>query len=152
MGVDLSDPVLWMLDSQWGSSEAAPGSESADALLWLPLKIVVRRLLPPSSSVSATSGLRLKAKSNLQAVMPNRRPFDSSTVGSRSLAPSGFVPGGVVLDGPGIRRCGGFGAGPDGVFTFTSRVVCAKNLGQFVFSFLIQVLNVFVMPPINESF
>lgn len=67
-----------------GSSEAAPGSLSTAALRRQPLKMVVRRPLPPSLSASVTSGRRLKVHNNLQAHMPRRRPSCSTAVGSRS--------------------------------------------------------------------
>jgi hypothetical protein len=41
---------------QQGSAEAAPGSGIMAALHWLPSKMVVRRLLPPSSSASVLPG------------------------------------------------------------------------------------------------
>lgn len=121
---------------QQGSSEAAPGSESTAAFLQLLSKTAEGRPLPPSSSTAVLSGRRLKVKNNLQAAMPRRRPLSSSTVGSRRLAPSGSVPGGVVLGCTAKRRCGGDGAGPDGVFNFNSRVLGAKSLGLFVISYL----------------
>jgi hypothetical protein len=84
--------------------------------------------------------------------MPRWRPLSSSPVGSRHLAPSDFVPGGAVLGCAAANRCGGDGVGPDGDFSFTFRVLCAKSSNLFVFSFISLVCLVFVTPPLNESF
>lgn len=144
---DLEDAGLQLMcrlaqDLQRGSMEAAPGSEITAALCWLPSKMVEGRLLPPSSSASVFSCRRLQVNSNLQASMPLRRPLCFGAVGSRHLAPSGAVPGGVVLDCTAVCRSGGDGARLDGVFFISFRVLSAKSQGMVVISFSLTVLCV----------
>jgi hypothetical protein len=140
------------VDLQLWSSEAAPGSESTVALCWLLSNMVERRLLPHFSSASVLSSRRLKMKTNLQAAMPRWRPLRSSAVGSRCLAPSGSVPGGDVLGCAATRQCGGEGAGLDGFFRSTFRVLSAKRSGLVVTFHFLWVLCVNVVPLLNESF
>jgi hypothetical protein len=121
-------------------------------LLRPPTIMVERRLLPPSSSASVSSGWRLKVKINLQAMKPKWRPLCSGSVGSRCLSPSGHVPGGEVLDCAVVRTGGDVGAGPDCFFFLSCRVLYAKILDLFVTLFFLGVLLVIVTSPWNESF
>ena len=119
------------------SLEAAPGSESMAVDLWPPSLMVEGRLLPPSPPVTALSGRRQTVNINLQAVVPIWRPFCSGAVGSRRLAPSGLVPGGVASGCAVACRCGGDGAGPDGFSFSSSRVRGANCLDlAVIFNFL----------------
>lgn len=114
-----------------GSLEAAPGSASTVALFWLPSLLVEGRPLPLSSSATNSSGRRLKALHNLQALMPTRRPSGFGTASSRRSVPSGHVPGDEAVGCASRLHRGGDGAGPDCIFQFRSRVFCAncKDLG-----------------------
>jgi hypothetical protein len=114
------------------SYEAAPGSEFTTALLWLLSKKVRGRPLPTSSPAMVLSGWRLQAKFNLQATWQRWRPLCYCTAGSRHLAPSGIVPGGIAIDCAVVLRCGGNGAGHNGVFKNSCRVSYAKSLDQIV--------------------
>jgi hypothetical protein len=69
-------------DLQQGSVEAVLGSASTTASLLSPFKKVDRRPLPPSSSAVVLSRRRLHVIINLEAIMPMRRPFYSSALGS----------------------------------------------------------------------
>jgi hypothetical protein len=138
-------------DPRCGSLEAAPGSASTTVLRWPPSKWVGRRPLPPSSSATALPGRRQQVFINLQAKLPFRRPLCSSVEGSRCPTPSGLVPGGVVLICATSCSIGVVGAGPDGVFSFLSRVLCAKVVDLFVIFASIVVLLV-IVPPFNECF
>jgi hypothetical protein len=112
------------LNLQQGSVEAA---RITAALRRLPFKMVVGQLLPPSSSALVLPDRCLQMKSNLQASMPIRRPLSFGVVGSRHLAPSGHVPGSVVLDCI-LAFKSGVGAGPDRFSCISFRVPSAKSM------------------------
>jgi hypothetical protein len=135
---------------QQGIADAAPGSGITAALRRLSFKMVVRRLLPPSSSASVLPGRRLQVNSNLLASMPIRRPLSFGVVGSRHLTPSGHVPGGVVLDCIVACTSSGVGAGPDCISCVFFRVPSAKSLDLCVLFFYLPVLLV-IMPLFNGS-
>jgi hypothetical protein len=141
--MELVEVFCGAADLRQGSWEAPIGRASASALSLLPLLMVERRPLPPSSSATALSGRRLQVIIYLQAVVPFRRPCCSSSVGSRYVEPSGLVPGVDVVGRAVVLRQGGEGAGPDCFHLFTStRVLNAKCKDLCViFSFLI-VLDV----------
>jgi hypothetical protein len=140
--MELVEVFCSVADLRQGSWEAPTGRASASALSLLPLLMVERRPLPPSSSATALSGRRLQVIIYLQAVVPIRKPCCSSSVGSRCVEPSGLVPSVDVVDRAVALRQGGEGAGPDCFHLFTSRVLNAKCKDLCVmFSFLI-VLDV----------
>jgi hypothetical protein len=136
-------------DPQQGSLEAAPGSASTAVFHRLPSKWVSGRPLPPSSLVKTRSGWRQQVFSNLKAKLPFRRPLYSSVEGSRCPTPSGLVPGGVVLVCAASFSIGGAGAGPDGVLSLLSRILCAKVVDLFVI-FVSSVVLLVIVPPFNE--
>lgn len=123
------------LDLRRGITEAPPGSFYTTVLDWQSSELVVGRLLPPPSPAATVfSSRRKQVYNNLQALMPQRRPFSFNGVSSRLRAPSGFVPGDMEV-GSGELFGGGTGAGLDRVFTFQSKVLCAKCVGRFVISY-----------------
>jgi hypothetical protein len=126
--------ICLLLDLCQGSIEAAPGSPSTVVLGRQPSELVVGRPLPPPSSATVYSGRRLQVYNNLQAMMPQRRPFSFVGVSSRLHASSGSVPGGMEV-GSGKLYGGGSGAGLDRVFTSQSKVLCAKCVGRIVISY-----------------
>jgi len=147
----LSDFCCCVLGLRQGSTEAALGSASTVAWLWLPSSMVEGRPLPPLSPVAASSGRRLKEINNLQASMPSRRPLYSGTASSRRSVPSGSVPGDMAVGCAAMRLHGGEGAGPDCVFGFRSRVLCAKCKGLVLFSyFLVALIVICNFTVVNE--
>ena len=67
--------VSSLLESHQGRSSTSPGRFLTAAPFSSPFKMVERRPLPPPSSVTVFSGRRFKDLINLQAAMPQRRPF-----------------------------------------------------------------------------
>jgi hypothetical protein len=63
-----------------------------------------------------------------------KEPFSTSGVISQFLAPSGSVPGGMVLGYAVLQRCGDNGARPDGFSNVIFRVLYAKCLDLIVIS------------------
>jgi hypothetical protein len=101
-----------------------------------PYSLAVGRALQPD----ATAIIRPQAFFNLQSVS-KRRLNSFVGVSSRFHAPSGSVPGGVEV-GSGELYGGGSGAGPDGVFSYQSKVLSAKCTGRFIISPLFRALYV----------
>jgi hypothetical protein len=73
--------------------------------------------------------------------MPQRRPFSFVGVSSRLHAPSGFVPDGMEVGSDELFG-GGSGAGLDRVFTFQSKVLCAKCVDRFIIFYFFWTLFV----------
>ena len=111
---------LWSL--QQGSFEVAPGSASMAVEMWPSFLMVEGQPLPPSPPGSALSGWLQMANINFPAVVPRWRPFSSGAVGSRRVAPSCLVLGGIASGYAVACRCSGDGAGPDGVSSSSLRV------------------------------
>jgi hypothetical protein len=61
---------------------------------------------------------------------------------SRYIVPSGFVPGGDVVDHAAMLREGGEGAGLDGYFQNFIRVLGAKCKDRIVISIFVLILDV----------
>jgi hypothetical protein len=59
--------------------------------------------------------------------------------------PKGFHPRQVVLDCAATRASGGYGTGPDCVFSFSSRAINVKGLDLFLIFFYIAVLFVYIL-------
>ena len=138
----LSSLACWLSAPWQGSSEAALGSVSMVALGWPPSQMVEGRPLPPSSSATVLSDRRRMAINNLLVW----RPLFFDAAGSRRLAPSGLVPGGDAFDYSGVCQHGGYGAGPDGVCIFFSRVYDAKCLDLVVIFYFFW--SYFTLPPL----
>lgn len=97
----------------------------------------------PIPTCTLPSSCCCKVSINLQA-MPFRRSFNSGAISSRCNDPSGLVPGAVVV---GRRRKyrehGGEGAaGPDGVSSFRSEVLCVNCQDLVVISVFFEILFV----------
>jgi hypothetical protein len=133
--------ICLLLDLCQGSIEAAPWSPSTAVLGRQPSELVVGLPLPPPSLATVYSGRRLQVYNNLQAMMPQRRPFSFVGVSSRLHAPSGYVPGGIEV-GSGELYGGGSGAGLDRVFSSQSKVLSAKCMGRFVFFYFFMTLSI----------
>lgn len=122
-----------LVESQQGRSFTSPGRFLTAALFSSLFNMAEGRPFPPSSPVTVFSGRRYKDLLNLQAAMPQRRPFCIGVASSRFLVPSGSIPGDVEVDCVELRmHHAGEGAGPNCFSLFRCKVLCISCEGLFV--------------------